>query len=54
MLPVPRPEGFVLNAWEKISADGTINDPAIEKQIGDLLAALADWVALLRRGSAAR
>ena len=52
MLPVPRPEVFVLNAWEKISADGTINDPAIEKQIGDLLAALAEWVALLRRGSA--
>jgi chromate reductase len=54
MLPVPRPEVFVLNAWEKISADGTINDPAIEKQIGDLLAALAEWVALLRRGSAPR
>ena len=45
MLPVPRPEVFVFNAWEKISADGMINDPAIEKQIGDLLAALAEWVA---------
>jgi chromate reductase, NAD(P)H dehydrogenase (quinone) len=53
MLPVPRPEVFVLNAWEKISADGVINDPAIEKQIADLLRALADWVALLRRGKGA-
>jgi chromate reductase len=53
MLPVPRPEVFVLNAWERISADGTINDPAIEKQIADLLGALADWVALLRRGKGA-
>lgn len=51
MLPVPRPEVFVLNAWEKISADGTVHDPAIEKQVGELLAALADWVVTLRRGS---
>jgi chromate reductase len=54
MLPVPRPEVFVLNAWEKIAADGTINDPAIEKQIADLLTALADWVAMLRRGAQRR
>jgi chromate reductase len=51
MLPVQRPEVFVLNAWEKISADGTIHDPGIEKQVSDLLSALADWVLLLRRGS---
>jgi chromate reductase len=51
MLPVQRPEVFVLNAWEKISADGTIHDPGIEKQVGDLLSALANWVLLLRRGS---
>ncbi len=50
MLPVPRPEVFVLNAWEKISTDGKVADPAIEKQVGDLLAALARWVDVLRRG----
>ena len=52
MLPVPRPEVFVLNAWEKIAPDGTIYDPAIEKQVDELLAALARWVSILRRGSA--
>ena len=50
MLPVPRPEVFVLNAWEKISTDGSINDPAIAKEVADLLVALSSWVALLRRG----
>jgi chromate reductase, NAD(P)H dehydrogenase (quinone) len=43
MLPVQRPEVFVLNAWEHISADGTIRDPGIEQQISALLAALANW-----------
>jgi chromate reductase, NAD(P)H dehydrogenase (quinone) len=53
MLPVPRPEVFVLNAWEKVGADGRIADPAIQKQVTELLAALADWTALLKRGAAA-
>jgi chromate reductase, NAD(P)H dehydrogenase (quinone) len=51
MLPVPRPEVFILNAWEKIDAAGNIADPAIQKQVAELLTALADWVALLRRGA---
>ena len=51
MLPVQRPEVFVLNAWEKISADGTIHDPGVEKQVGDLLAALSGWVSFLKRGA---
>jgi chromate reductase, NAD(P)H dehydrogenase (quinone) len=54
MLTVPRPEVFVLNAWEKISADGSIKDPAVDKEIVALLAALANWVAMLRRARPAR
>jgi len=49
MLPVPRPEVFVLNAWEKFDADGRLKDELAAKQIGELLAALADWTLLLRR-----
>jgi len=52
MLPVSRPEVFVVNAWEKMSPDGVIRDPAIETQIGELLAALAHWVGFVRCGSA--
>ena len=49
MLAVPRPEVFVLNAWEKFDADGRLKDELAAKQIGELLAALADWTLLLRR-----
>jgi hypothetical protein len=42
----------VLNAWEKVGADGRIADPAIQKQVSDLLVALANWTAQLRRGAA--
>jgi chromate reductase len=49
MLPVPRPEVFVLNAWEKFDADGRLKDDLAVKQIGELLVALADWTLLLRR-----
>ena len=54
MLPVPRPELFVLNAWEKFDADGRLKDEVTAKQVGELLAALADWTLLLRgaRGGA--
>ena len=52
MLAVPRPEVFVLKVWEKVSPDGTIYDPAIEKQVSALLEALGQWVDTLRRGSA--
>jgi chromate reductase len=52
MLPVPRPEVFVLNVWEKLEADGRITDPAILKQVSELLAALASWTAHLKRGAA--
>jgi len=50
MLPVPRPEVFVLSAWEKFDAQGRLTSEADVKQITDLLAALADWALLLRRG----
>ena len=49
MLPVPRPEVFVLNAWEKFDADGRLKDELAAKQVGELLAALAEWTLLLRR-----
>jgi len=52
MLLVPRPEVFILAAWEKFSADGRINNEADEKQVRDLLAALSDWTHLLKRGHA--
>ena len=39
--PVPRPELFVLNAWEKFDADGRLKDELTVKQVGELLAALA-------------
>jgi len=51
MLPVPRPEIFVLNAWDQFDAQGRLKDEAVAKQVRDLLAALADWALLLRRGS---
>jgi chromate reductase len=50
MLPVPRPEVFVPAAWEKFDAQGRLNNAGDEKQITDLLAALADWTIMLRRG----
>jgi chromate reductase len=53
MLPVPRPEIFVLNAWEKFDGEGRLKDDAVAKQVGDLLAALADWTLLLRRAQTA-
>ena len=53
MLPVPRPEIFVLNAWEKFDGEGRLKDDAVTKQVGDLLAALADWTLLLRRAQTA-
>ena len=49
MLPVPRPELFVLNAWEKFDADGRLKDELTVKQVGELLAALAEWTLALRR-----
>ena len=49
MLPVPRPEVFVLNAWEKFDAEGRLKDELAAKQVAELLAALADWTLLLRR-----
>src|SRR3954468_20537514 len=39
MVPLARPEIFVINAWEKFAPDGRINDPAVEKQIGEFLGA---------------
>ena len=52
MLPVPRPEVFVLSAWERFDAQGRLTSEADVKQIKDLLAALADWALLLRSGHA--
>ena len=51
MLPVPRPEVFLLNAWERIDQDGRLNDKVVEGHIKDLLAALAEWTRLLKRGA---
>ena len=49
MLPVARPELFVLTAWEKFDAQGRLKDELLVTQIGELLAALADWTRLLRK-----
>ena len=49
MLPVPRPEIFVLNAWEKFDEQGRLTDTAVGKQVSELLVALADWTLLLQR-----
>ena len=49
MLPVPRPEIFVLNAWEKFDEHGRLTDAAVGKQVSELLVALADWTRLLQR-----
>jgi chromate reductase, NAD(P)H dehydrogenase (quinone) len=53
MLPVPRPEIFVLNAWEKFDGEGRLKDDVVARQVGELLAALADWTLLLRRAQTA-
>jgi chromate reductase, NAD(P)H dehydrogenase (quinone) len=50
MLPVPRPEVFVLNAWEKFDAQGRLKDELVAKQLLELLTTLADWTRLLRTG----
>ena len=52
LLPVARPELFVLTAWEKFDAQGRLNDELLVSQIGELLAALADWTRLLRKARA--
>jgi chromate reductase len=49
MLPVPRPEIFVLNAWDKFDEQGRLTDAAVGKQVSELLAALSDWTLLLQR-----
>ena len=49
MLPVPRPELFVLNAWEKFDDQGRLKDDLLATQMGELLIALADWTLLLRK-----
>jgi chromate reductase, NAD(P)H dehydrogenase (quinone) len=49
MLPVPRPEVFVLNAWEKFDGEGRLTDAAVAEQLSELLVALADWTLLLRK-----
>jgi chromate reductase, NAD(P)H dehydrogenase (quinone) len=54
MLPLPRPEVFILVAWEKFDAQGRLNNAADEKQVRDLLAALAEWTALLQRAHASQ
>jgi chromate reductase len=54
MLPVPRPELFVLNAWEKFDEAGRLKDDLLATQVLELLAALAEWTRVLckaRQGS---
>ncbi len=52
MLPLARPEVFVVNVWEKMSADGAIRESAVETQVRELLTAFAAWVGFVRRGAA--
>ena len=52
MLPLPRPEVFIPAAWEKFDAQGRLTSAADEKQVSDVLAALADWTTLLQRARA--
>lgn len=51
MVPLARPEIFVINTWEKFSPEGHITDPAIEKQVADMLVALGDWTRMLKRAA---
>jgi len=50
MLPMPRPELFVLNAWEKFDDQGRLKDELVAVQVRELLTALANWTRLLHRG----
>ena len=52
MLVLPRPEVFIPAAWEKFDPQGRLTSAADEKQISDVLAALADWTTLLQRARA--
>jgi chromate reductase len=52
MLPVPRPELFVLNAWEKFDDHGRLKDEVVVTQVGELLGALAAWTLVLRKAKA--
>lgn len=54
MLPVPRPEVFVINAWEKFDAQGRLSSDADARQVVDLLVALGDWTLLLRNAPTKR
>jgi chromate reductase len=48
MNTVLRPEIFVINAWEKLSPDGAIDDQTLKSQISDMLRALKALVLNLR------
>jgi chromate reductase len=50
MLPVPRPQVFIIGAWEQFDSDARLKDAAAIKAVSDLLAALADWTLHLQRG----
>jgi hypothetical protein len=52
MLPVPRPEVFIIGAWEQFDSDARLKDAAAANAVSDLLAALADWTLHLQRGHA--
>ena len=48
MLPVNRPEVFVMRASEKFDAEGNLTDETYPPLIRALLASLADWTRRLR------
>jgi len=51
MLPLNEPEVLVMRAQEKFDASGRLADETTRGLVRDLLAALADWTRLLRRGA---
>ena len=50
MLPVNRPEVFVMRASEKFDAEGNLTDEMYRELIRALLVSLADWTRRLRGG----
>ncbi len=50
MLPINRPEVFVMHVAQKFDADGNLTDEPTREMIRALLASLADWTRHLRGG----
>jgi chromate reductase len=50
MLPVNRPEVFIMHASERFDADGNLTDEMYRELIRSLLASLTEWTRRLRGG----